>query len=75
MILVFGKTGQVATELQRIGDVVALGRDQADLANPAACADAIRTHAPRAVINAAASTAVDNRMPRVTSRIAGRSGL
>ena len=59
MILVFGKTGQVATELQRLGDVVALGRDQADLADPAACADAIRTHAPRAVINAAAYTAVD----------------
>jgi len=59
MILVFGKTGQVATELQRLGDVVALGRDQADLANPAACADAIRIHAPRAVINAAAYTAVD----------------
>ena len=59
MILVFGKTGQVATQLQRLGDVVALGRDQADLSNPAACADAIRTHAPRAVINAAAYTAVD----------------
>jgi dTDP-4-dehydrorhamnose reductase len=59
MILVFGKTGQVATELLRLGDVVALGRDQADLADPAACADAIRTHAPRAVINAAAYTAVD----------------
>jgi len=59
MILVFGKTGQVATELQRLGNVVALGRDQSDLANPAACADAIRTHAPRAVINAAAYTAVD----------------
>jgi dTDP-4-dehydrorhamnose reductase len=59
MILVFGKTGQVATELQRLGDVVALGRDQANLSDPAACADAIRTHAPRAVINAAAYTAVD----------------
>jgi len=59
MILVFGKTGQVATELQRLGDVVALGRDQADLSNPAACADAIREYAPRAVINAAAYTAVD----------------
>ena len=59
MILVFGKTGQVATELQRLGDVLALGRNQADLANPAVCADAIRTHAPRAVINAAAYTAVD----------------
>ena len=59
MILVFGKTGQVATELQRLGYVVALGRDQADLSDPAACADAIRTHAPRGVINAAAYTAVD----------------
>jgi dTDP-4-dehydrorhamnose reductase len=59
MILVFGKTGQVATELQRLGDVVALGRDQADLTNPEACADAIRIHAPRIVINAAAYTAVD----------------
>ena len=59
MILVFGKTGQVATELLRLGNVVALGRDQADLSDPAACADAIRTHAPRAVINAAAYTAVD----------------
>jgi dTDP-4-dehydrorhamnose reductase len=59
MILVFGKTGQVATELQRLGNVVALGRDQADLSDPQACADAIRTHAPRAVINAAAYTAVD----------------
>jgi len=59
MILVFGKTGQVATELQRLGNVLALGRDQANLSDPAACADAIRTHAPRAVINAAAYTAVD----------------
>ena len=59
MILVFGKTGQVATELQRLGGVVALGRDQTDLSDPAACSDAIRTYAPRAVINAAAYTAVD----------------
>ena len=59
MILVFGKTGQVATELQRLGDVVALGRDQAYLADPAACSDAIRINAPQAVINAAAYTAVD----------------
>ena len=59
MILVFGKTGQVATELQRSGDVLALGRDQADLSDPVACAQRIRAFAPRAVINAAASTAVD----------------
>ena len=59
MILVFGKTGQVAIELQHLGEVVALGRDQVDLSNPRACADAIRTHLPCAVINAAAYTAVD----------------
>ena len=59
MILVFGKTGQVGTELQRSGDVLALGRDQADLSDPVACIQAIRALAPRAVINAAAYTAVD----------------
>lgn len=59
MILVFGKTGQVATELRRFGSVVALGRDQADLSDPQACAGAIRTHAPSAVINAVAYTTVD----------------
>jgi dTDP-4-dehydrorhamnose reductase len=59
MILVFGKTGQVAMELQRIGGVVALGREDVDLLDPKACAAAIREHAPKAVINAAAYTAVD----------------
>ncbi|MEM6307551.1 MAG: dTDP-4-dehydrorhamnose reductase, partial [Pseudomonadota bacterium] len=58
-ILVFGKTGQVATELQRWAPVVALGRDQADLTHPQDCAQIIRDHAPTAVINAAAYTAVD----------------
>ena len=59
MILVFGKTGQVATELQSHKDVIALGRDQADLSIPITCAEAIRHYEPRAVINAAAYTAVD----------------
>ena len=59
MILVFGKTGQVATELQHSDDVLALGRDQADLSDPGACAQSILTLAPNAVINAAAYTAVD----------------
>ena len=59
MILVFGKTGQVATELQRQADVVALGRDQADLSDPAACAEVIRNSNASVVINAAAYTAVD----------------
>ncbi|MGI3187310.1 dTDP-4-dehydrorhamnose reductase [Nioella aestuarii] len=58
-ILVFGKTGQVATELQRQADVLALGRDQVDLTDPAACSDAILRHQPTVVINAAAYTAVD----------------
>ena len=59
-MLVFGRTGQVATELAQIApDAVFLGRDVADLMDPAACAAAIHAHAPRAVINAAAYTAVD----------------
>ncbi len=62
-VLVFGRTGQVAREIARRapGDVVitALGRDQADLADPAACAAALAARAADAVINAAAYTAVD----------------
>lgn len=60
MILVFGKTGQVARELARLApDARFLGRDVADLADPAGCAAAIRALRPRLVINAAAYTAVD----------------
>jgi dTDP-4-dehydrorhamnose reductase len=58
-ILVFGKTGQVAQELQRRGAVVALDRTAADLADPDACAAKIRALRPDLVINAAAYTAVD----------------
>lgn len=58
-ILVFGKTGQLAQELAVYDGVICLGRDQADLSHPAACAAAIRQAAPQAVINAAAYTAVD----------------
>ena len=58
-ILVFGKTGQVALALQRQAEVIALGRDVADLSEPSTCADAIHSYAPDAVINAAAYTAVD----------------
>ena len=57
--LVFGKTGQVATELQLQANVTALDRAAADLTDPAACAAAIRAHRPNVVINAAAYTAVD----------------
>ena len=59
MILVFGKSGQVASELAGFQDVLCLARDQADLSDPDVCAAAIRAHAPSGVINAAAYTAVD----------------
>ncbi|MAX72349.1 MAG: dTDP-4-dehydrorhamnose reductase [Nioella sp.] len=59
MILVFGKTGQVACALQRTDGITALDRQAADLTDPAACAAAIRAHRPQAVINAAAFTGVD----------------
>ncbi|MGR3637584.1 MAG: dTDP-4-dehydrorhamnose reductase [Shimia sp.] len=59
-ILVFGRTGQVATELQRQSDrIVALGRKDADLNDPKACAKIISETKAVAVINAAAYTAVD----------------
>ncbi len=59
-LLVFGQSGQVATELARLApEAIFLGRDQADLSDPDACAAAIRSAAPVAVINAAAYTAVD----------------
>ncbi|WP_444453747.1 dTDP-4-dehydrorhamnose reductase [Rhodobacter capsulatus] len=58
--LVFGKTGQVAQELQRcLPEAIFLGRDAADLSDPAACAQAIRESDVNVVINAAAWTAVD----------------
>jgi len=58
-ILVFGETGQLARELAADETVTCLGREQADLSHPAACAAAIRQAQPQAVINAAAYTAVD----------------
>jgi dTDP-4-dehydrorhamnose reductase len=61
--LIFGKGGQVSTELARrlpAGAVARfLGQAEADLARPEACAAAIRAAAPDVVINAAAWTAVD----------------
>lgn len=58
-ILLFGRTGQVAREIQALAPVIALGRDAADLAVPGDCAAAIERYAPSAVINAAAYTFVD----------------
>ena len=59
LILVFGKTGQIATELRHLNGVISLGREDADLSDPKVCANAILLHTPRAVINAAAYTSVD----------------
>lgn len=59
-LLVFGRTGQVATELWRlVPEAQFLGREQADLMSLTTCAAAIRAVRPAAVINAAAWTAVD----------------
>ena len=58
-ILVFGKTGQVATCLQEQADVTALGRDKADLSDPDHCAAIIGVTTADVIINAAAYTAVD----------------
>lgn len=69
-LLVFGRTGQVARELAALApDARFLGRDQADLADPQACANAIGS--ATAVINAAAYTAVDQAQsdPQMAHRI------
>lgn len=59
-ILVFGKSGQLAQALaQLIPQAYFAGRAVADLADPARCRALIETRKPRAVINAAAYTAVD----------------
>ena len=58
-ILVFGKTGQVATCLQEQADVIALGRADADLSQPDTLALIIKGAKVDVVINAAAYTAVD----------------
>lgn len=62
-VLVFGHSGQLAQALQRRcpsgWQVLALGRDAADLADPAACASVVARCQADVVINAAAYTAVD----------------
>ncbi len=59
-VLVFGQNGQVATELARWKDVQCLSRAEADLTEPGACEALIAASDARAVINAAAYTAVDH---------------
>jgi dTDP-4-dehydrorhamnose reductase len=62
-ILVTGKNGQVGWELRRslqcIGDVIAVDREQFDLARPDSLALKLDELAPDIIVNAAAYTAVD----------------
>ena len=62
-ILLTGKNGQVGSELARllppIGDLIAVGRGELDLARPGDIRRVIARSRPNIIINAAAYTAVD----------------
>ncbi len=62
-ILLLGKNGQLGWELQRslapLGEVVACGRAEADLANLSDLRTLVRKLSPQVIVNAAAYTAVD----------------
>ncbi len=63
-VLVFGTTGQVATELGRASwpadvQLITMSREAADLTYAESAAAAIEDHEPAFVVNAAAFTAVD----------------
>lgn len=62
-VLVTGKNGQLGEALQNalapLGRVIALGRNELDLADTAAIRQTIRAIAPAIIVNAAAYTAVD----------------
>lgn len=62
-ILLTGKNGQIGWELRRtlapLGQIVAPGRDEMNLAQPQSIRDAVRRIQPDLIVNAAAYTAVD----------------
>ena len=62
-ILLFGKNGQVGWELNRslppLGEVIALGREEADFSQPEALRNIVQAIKPDVIVNAAAYTAVD----------------
>jgi dTDP-4-dehydrorhamnose reductase len=62
-LLILGKSGQVGAELQRslapLGEVVALGRAEADLEDPGQLKRSVLDASPDVLVNASAYTAVD----------------
>ncbi|WP_322616254.1 dTDP-4-dehydrorhamnose reductase [Pseudomonas sp. BIC9C] len=62
-VLINGRPGQVSHELQRrlgaVGELIVLGRDQLDLAQPDQIRRQVQNIRPDLIINAAAHTAVD----------------
>lgn len=62
-ILIIGQHGQVSRELQQrlgaVGELIVLGRDQLDLAQPDQIRHQVQRVRPDLIINAAAHTAVD----------------
>lgn len=62
-ILLFGKNGQLGWELnhslQSLGEVIALGRDEADFSKPESLRKIIQKNRPDIIVNAVAYTAVD----------------
>ncbi|MEJ7685871.1 MAG: dTDP-4-dehydrorhamnose reductase [Variovorax sp.] len=62
-LLLLGKGGQVGWELQRslapLGELMALGRAEADLSRPDEVAETVLKLRPQVIVNAAAHTAVD----------------
>ncbi|MBI5107768.1 MAG: dTDP-4-dehydrorhamnose reductase [Rhodocyclales bacterium] len=74
-ILLIGAAGQLGHELKRslacLGEIVACDRTQLDLADTESLRSAVRSHAPAAIVNAAAYTAVDQaeQEPELAKRI------
>jgi dTDP-4-dehydrorhamnose reductase len=62
-ILLLGKNGQLGYALQEalapLGELIALGRSECDMTDLNAVAQAVQTHQPNVIVNAAAYTAVD----------------
>ena len=60
MILVLGRSGQLASSLSRYSNVKVLGRDEFDLNQPKDFNNILKRYSPQALINAAAYTDVEN---------------